>query len=89
MEDLSEKLLLNGSSIQALEEQIDKNEKNYPGSPHPSLEDARQLETHQCEEFGKNLPKYLKLSHCHEEKFHFFGIKDLRTNYNALIITTK
>ncbi|VDO29414.1 unnamed protein product [Brugia timori] len=54
-------------------------------SPHPSLTFVRQMNTHQCNKFGKGLPEYLKLSHCQEENFHFLGSRDERTNYNTLI----
>lgn len=82
MEDLSEKLSQHEDIAQAA-----NTEK--PGSPHPSLNNVRQMNTHKCEKFGENLPEFLKLSHCHEEMFHFFGFKDTRTNFNTLIVITK
>lgn len=50
---------------------------------------ARQQDTHHCCSFGKELPNYLKFSHCHEEMFHFFSIRDERTNYNVLFVVMK
>ncbi|KAK7583979.1 hypothetical protein V9T40_004942 [Parthenolecanium corni] len=49
-------------------------------SPHPSIEFARQHDTHRCTQFGEELPEYIKFLHCHEETFHFFCVKDERTN---------
>lgn len=78
----------------------DENKENIPPpnfltvstpepSPHPSLAFARQRNTHRCSNFGEDLPEYLKFSHCHEEMFHFVGIKDKRTDCNALFVVMK
>lgn len=68
---------------------------NFPNSsapcssPYQSIKFARQFNTHSCSKFGEDLPEYLKFSHCHEEMFHFIGIKDERTNCNVLLAVMK
>lgn len=58
-------------------------------SHNPSIEFARRHNTHLCTDFGRELPEYIQFSHCHEEMFHFFGVKDRRTNCNILFVIMK
>lgn len=58
-------------------------------SPQLSMPSARQPGTHHCCSFGEELPDYLHFSHCREEMFHFFSIRDKRTDCKTLFVVMK
>lgn len=83
------KIADNGDSKQNLSSSNFSVSSAPSSSSHPSIEFVRQHETHHCCKFGEELPEYLKFSHCHEKMFHFFGVKDERTDSNLLFVVMK